>query len=168
MTKSALFLSTVMALGAAPGAATLAAVATAQETAPARPAEAKPAPSPAPPEAAPTPAPTAPDKAARSKGTLPTDPAKRPPRTLRMIVAEFRALDLDKKTVTFETDDGKSHTVEAQVPTMPEAVDRAAHLAQVLKPGDRIRMLCKVTPDQEPTLILSLHMVSPTAPMQYR
>ena len=90
------------------------------------------------------------------------------PKSLKTFIGEFRDLDLDKKTVSFETDDGKSYTVEAQIPGMQDAQARAAQLAEVLQPGDRIRMLCRVDANEQPTLIVSLHMMGKNAPMQFR
>jgi hypothetical protein len=145
----------------AAAAAPLAGARAAQEKPPAAPpVEAKPAPSPESPES------TTEKKAKRSEEVGASQTRK--PRYLKVIEAEFRAVDLDKKTLSFQMDDGKSYTVEAQVPGRPETVARAAKLAEVLKPGDRIRMLCRVNEKEEPTLILTLHMVGDTVPMQYR
>jgi hypothetical protein len=117
----------------------------------------------------PSPAPAAPSAATeRVGGQTAADPAKRPPKTLKMFFGEFRALDLEKRTLTFQTDDGKSYTVAAPTPTSQDTRDRAARLAEVLKPGDKIRMLCRINENGEPVLIQSLHMTSSTAPMQYR
>jgi hypothetical protein len=143
---------------------TLVAVAVGPLAARAQDAAAKPRPEE--PKAAPSAAPAREDAKAAARGR--TAPTEKPRRTLKMFVGEFRAVDLEKKTLTFETADGKSYTVEAQVPGLPEALDRAAQLAQILKPGDKIRMLCSVNEKEEPILIRSLHMTAPTAPMQYR
>lgn len=159
MVKSFPIFSSLVAVGLVHA---VAGVAAAQEKAPAPPAETRPAPTPAPPQ-------DRPDAASRAgQRGQDVDPAKRPPRSLKMFVAEFRAVDLDKKTVTFQTDDGKLHTVEAQVPGRPEGVERAAQLAEILKPGDRIRMLCRINAKEEPTLVLSLHMIGDAAPMRFR
>jgi hypothetical protein len=164
MRKPVLVLSTIIAVGSAP----LARVGAAQEAAAKpRPAEAQKAASPAPDSAQTKEKEKEIDPRLAARGVTP-ETGKRPPRTMKMFLAEFRGLDLDKKTVSFQTDDGKSYTVEAQVPGLPEAVERAAQLAQVLQPGDRIRMLCRVNEKEEPTLILTLHMVGPKAPMRYR
>ena len=151
MTRSALILSTFVAVAVAPLGA------------PAQDAAAKPRSEE--PKPAPSAAPARDDAKAAALGQ-PATP--KPRRTLKIFVGEFRAVDLDKKTLTFETDDGKSYTVEAQVPGLPAGVERAAQLAQILKPGDRIRMLCSVNEKEEPTMIRTLHMVGPNAPMQYR
>lgn len=156
MTNPVLVLSTIVAVGALSSARVGAAP---QEASKPQAAEAA--------QPAPSPAPAADAVKERVAGQAPGSTTRKP-RYLKMIQAEFRALDLDKKTLTFETDDGKSYTVEAQVPTRQDTLDRAAKLAEVLKPGDRIRMLCKVNEKEEPTLILSLHMEGPAAPMQYR
>ena len=152
MKRSVFILSTLVAVAAGPLAAR------AQDAAAKPQSDA--------PKAVPSPAPAPDDSKAAARGQTAATP--KPRRTLKMFVGEFRAVDLDKKTLTFETDDGKTYTVEAQVPGLPEAVDRAAQLAQFLKPGDKIRMLCSVNEKEEPILIRSLHMTAPTAPMQYR
>jgi hypothetical protein len=119
---------------------------------------------------APSASPAAPSSAATERaGGQAADAGKvRHPKGLKMFSGEFRAVDLDKKTLTFETEDGKSYTVAAQTPPEQDTLDRAAKLAEVLKPGDKIRMLCRINEKEEPILILSLHMTSDTAPMQYR
>lgn len=156
MKGTVLILSGVMA-AAAPGMAQDASK-PAQEAKPA--GQAQPAPSPAPAEA--------PSAANARAGAQVSEAAKRPSKNFRWFIGEFQALDLDKKTLSFQTDDGKRYTVEAQVPTRQDTMDRAAKLAEILKPGDKIRMLCHVNEKEEPTLILSLHMVGDAAPMQYR
>jgi len=114
---------------------------------------------------APAEGPSAADSRAAAAGKLERTPR---PKTMKTFVGEFRDLDLDKKTVSFQTDDGKSYTVPAQMPGMQEAQDRAAQLAAALHPGDRIRMLCRINEKEEPTLVLSLHMVGNKAPMEFR
>jgi hypothetical protein len=160
MKRSVLVLSIIMAVGSA----SVARMGAAQEGASKPPEQSKTSPSPAPANAVST------EEAKRAAARAPTSSqtAKRPPRTLKMFLGEFRGLDLDKKTLSFQTDEGKSYTVEAQVPGMVEAKQRAAELSQILQPGDRIRMLCRVNEKEEPILILSLHMTGDKAPMRFR